>query len=58
MANTHFQNNNGAIIIDNTAISTPSNILIKGVKQNPERKNLFTKSLFQGDSQMITVNSA
>lgn len=55
MANTHFQSNNGVIVIDNTTISAPSNILIKGTNQAPERKNLFSKSLFEGDLNAINI---
>lgn len=53
MANTHFQSNNGVVIINNTAISTPTNILIKGTNTTPERKNLFSRDLFEGNSLIV-----
>lgn len=55
MANTNFQGNNGVVIIDHTKISTPTNILIKGTNQAPERKNLLCKDLFRSNN--ITLDN-
>lgn len=50
MANTHFESNNGVIVLDHTNISTPTNILIKGTNRAPERKNLLCKDLFRSSN--------
>lgn len=55
MANTHFQGDNGIVVIENTTISTPSNISIKGTNQAPKRRNLLSRSLFDEDAQAIKI---
>ena len=49
MAEKNFQSDNGVLIIDHTKISTPTNILIKGTNQAPERRNLLYKNLLESD---------
>lgn len=47
MADINFQSNNSVIILDHTKISTPTNLIVKGTNQAPERRNLLFKDLFK-----------